>query len=131
MAGTRDRKAAIALGQAIMTRRQRKGMTQLDLAERLGIEQHSVSRMEKGIISPKISRLQDIAELLDCTVADLFRQTETSARVRAQDICRLLEELSPEMQEVVVELVENTVSGLKKLEKRGGRAEDRQTPPLF
>ena len=57
MAGTRDRKAAIALGQAIMTRRQRKGMTQLDLAERLGIEQHSVSRMEKGIISPKISRL--------------------------------------------------------------------------
>lgn len=106
------------LGVAIMKRRQKRGFTQIEFAEKLGIEQHSVSRIEKGIIAPKMSRLQDIADLLGCTIADLFRQTDTPTFAKAQEICYLLEDLSPEMQEVIVELIETTVYTLKKIDKR-------------
>jgi len=52
--------------------------------------------------------------LLGCTVADLFRQADTPTFAKAQEICYLLEELSSERQEVIVELIENTVYTLKK-----------------
>ena len=109
---------SVLLGRAISRRRQKKGLTQLELAQALGIEQHSLSRMEKGQIAPKMARLQQIADLLDCSVADLFRQTDTPVFAKAQEICFLLEELSPSMQDVVLDLVENTVYTLKKMDKR-------------
>ncbi len=108
---------SVILGNAIMKRRQRKGLTQVELAELLGIEQHSLSRMEKGLISPKMARLQQIADILDCSVADLFRRTDTPAFARAQEICHLIEELPAEMQDVVVDMIEDTVYSLKKLNK--------------
>ncbi len=100
-----------------MKRRQKKGMTQIELAERLGIEQHSLSRMEKGIIAPKMSRLQELADILECSVADLFRETDTPS-AKAREIYHLIEEISPQMQDVVVDLIESTVYALKKLERK-------------
>ncbi len=120
MAGKREGNLAVLLGQAIMKRRQRLGMTQLEFAEKLGVEQHSVSRMEKGIISPKMARLRDVADILDCTVADLFRQTDAPAYAKAREICHMIEELSPDMQNIVVELVEQTSAALKRLEAKHG-----------
>lgn len=117
MLGTTKKNLSVLLGNAIMKRRQRKGLTQVKLAELLGIEQHSLSRMEKGIIAPKMSRLQEIADYLECSVAELFRQTDTPSHAKAQEICLMLDELPPEMQDVVLNLVENTVRSLKKLNK--------------
>lgn len=108
---------SVILGNAIMNRRQRKGLTQVDFAKLLGIEQHSLSRMEKGLISPKMSRLQEIADILECSVADLFRQTDSPTFAKSQELCYLIEDLPPEMQDVILELIENTVYSLKKLNK--------------
>lgn len=117
MPGMTRENLSVVLGNAIMKRRQRKGLTQIEFAELLGIEQHSLSRMEKGIIAPKMSRLQEIADYLECSVADLFRQTDSPSYAKAQELCYLLDEIPPEMQDVVLELIENTVYSLKKLNK--------------
>ena len=109
---------SVLVGNAIMKRRQRKGLTQAEFAKLLGIEQHSLSRMEKGTIAPKMSRLQQIADYLECSVADLFRQADSPSYAKAQELCYMLDEIPPEMQDIVMELIENTVYTLKKLNKK-------------
>ena len=59
-----DRNLAQRVGAAIAARRKQRGYTQSQLAERLSISQEALSRMEKGIISPKFSRLEDLADAL-------------------------------------------------------------------
>lgn len=50
--------------QVIDLRRQR-GLTQKQLAERCGIDQGDISRIERGSTSPTAKTLQRIAEVLD------------------------------------------------------------------
>ena len=65
---------AKVIGDNIASRRRELGLTQMVLAERLGIGQDALSRMEKGLISPKVSRLREFAAILECSVAALFRE---------------------------------------------------------
>ena len=60
------------LGTNIAKRRAELGLTQLDLAEKLGITVEALGKMERGIIAPKFSRLDDIAMALNCSVASLL-----------------------------------------------------------
>mgnify|MGYP002306154764 CR=1 FL=1 len=53
-----------------------------------------------------------------CSVADLFRQTDSPSYAKAQELCYMLDEIPPEMQDIVMELIENTVYTLKKLNKK-------------
>ncbi len=109
------------LGARILEKRKDKQLTQAELADFLNIEQHSLSRIEKGQMAPKLSRLQDIANGLDCTIADLFRTASqlpnTTNIVKANEIVELLSELPPAQQRIVLELVEKTVGVLKKANK--------------
>ena len=109
---------SVLVGHAIMKRRQHKGLTQIEFAKLLGIEQHSLSRMEKGIIAPKSAMSHHIADYLECSLADLFRQTDSPSYAKAQELCYMLDEIPPEMQDIVMELIENTVYTLKKLNKK-------------
>lgn len=52
--------------------RQRKGMTQKELAEKLRVSQQNVSRWETGEVIPRIDKLKLIAEALECSVNDLI-----------------------------------------------------------
>lgn len=64
---------AAIVGLNIAARRKAKGWTQAKMAEYYEISSDSLSRMERGFIAPRFSRLEPLAALLDCTVADLFR----------------------------------------------------------
>jgi len=52
--------------------RHRKGMTQKELAEKIGVPQQSISRWETGEVIPKIDKLKLIAKVLGCTINDLI-----------------------------------------------------------
>ena len=67
------RKLAKLVGSNIQERRKKLGLTQECLAEKIGVGQQSLSRMERGDIAPKLERLPDVAATLRCSVADLFR----------------------------------------------------------
>lgn len=48
--------------------REKQGLTQAQLAERCGIDQGDISRIERGSTSPTARTLQRIAEALDADV---------------------------------------------------------------
>lgn len=64
------------VGGNIAVRRKQKNWTQAQLGEKLGIGTDSLCRIERGVMAPRFQRLEEIARLLDCSVADLFKTPE-------------------------------------------------------
>jgi len=93
------------LGANIAIRRQYARLTQEQLAANLDITADAMSRIEKGRFAPKLSRLPDIADALDCSVADLFRGLDKKTLDRATTIADMLSPLPEEAQKALVELV--------------------------
>ena len=89
------------VGQMIYARRKALGISQEVLAERVGIGQQSLSRMEQGKIAPKFERLQVFADALDCRVVDLFISPQTSAESCAAALMDLMAGLTEEQRAFV------------------------------
>ena len=98
---------ATLVGENIVERRLKLGLSQKELAEKLEITQDAMSRMEKGKIAPKMGRLTAIAQCLQCPVAYLFRSHDEATEERAAAIAEILKSLPPAGQEALVELVAN------------------------
>ncbi len=47
-------------------------LSQIQLADRAGVSRPVISKMEQGLTSPSFESLAKIAEVLECTIADLF-----------------------------------------------------------
>lgn len=118
-------KLAAQVGRVMARRRKMCGMTQAMLAEKLGITQDSLSRMEKGVMAPKFSRLPEVAHFLDCRVADLFREASPETDDWAAAIAEELRDLSPDGRELVLTLARETARALRKMQ------ENRQTTKGF
>lgn len=58
--------------------RKAAGLTQAKFAEAMGVTQSTVSQWENGRALPDTSKLPRIAEVLGCSVADLFAKPETA-----------------------------------------------------
>ena len=66
------RKSARDLGQTLRTARQAYGLTQGQLAIRLGVTRQAISKWEHGQSQPDLSNLRQLAELYGCTVDELL-----------------------------------------------------------
>lgn len=51
--------------------RKKRGLTQKQLAELLGVKQQNVSDWERGERSPSVKNLKKLAEILNCQIDDL------------------------------------------------------------
>ena len=105
MTGKEENRLEKLLGKAIAERRAALGMSQFDLAERLGIAPASLSRIENGLAAPRFSRLEEIAEILDCPVSVLFRSTEETLTDTSDAIAELIVSLPVEKRKIVFDLV--------------------------
>lgn len=56
--------------------RQLGGMTQQELADRVGVTRQTVLSIEKGKYTPSVALALQIARVFDVAVEDLFRLTE-------------------------------------------------------
>jgi len=69
---------APALGQRIRYHRQRRGMTQMELAEHIGVSYQQVQKYEKGGSEITVRRLQRIADALQTSLLVFLPEPETS-----------------------------------------------------
>ena len=63
------------LGKKISELRKEKGITQEELAERLGVSPQAVSKWENDLSCPDIMLLPELAKLFDVTIDELFSVT--------------------------------------------------------
>lgn len=72
------------MGKFIAQSRNKKGLTQKELAEKLGIGDKSVSKWERGVNAPDISLLQNICIELDISLNDLLNGENNSKEESGQ-----------------------------------------------
>lgn len=85
MSERKRQRLATIVGANITARRKLMGWNQAAFAERLGIGADSLSRIERGLVAPRFPRLEQMAELLDCPIADLFQTQEGRKRSYSAD----------------------------------------------
>lgn len=66
-------------------RRKRVGFTQAALAEALGIDRARLAMWETGNVWPSAQWLPKIADLLCCTIDDLFREPDPIVAPKADE----------------------------------------------
>lgn len=69
------------LGKKIRAHRDELGLTQAELADKLGLTYSSVSQWESGRATPRTPILRQLAELFDTTVADLMGEDAAEAAI--------------------------------------------------
>jgi len=52
--------------------RKERGLTQIELAERAGVDQSTISKIENGNDGVTLRQMRDLADALDVDLADLF-----------------------------------------------------------
>ena len=64
------------LGEKIKKYREEKKITQVEVAEVLGVKPATVSKYEAGTLEPNIESLKKLAELFEISVDELLREDE-------------------------------------------------------
>ncbi len=60
------------IGKFISECRKKKGLTQNNIAQKLGVTDKSVSKWERGICLPDVSLFQELCKILDISLNELF-----------------------------------------------------------
>ncbi len=67
-----DRAEEMAVIEAMVAARQAAGLSQAELAARLGSTQPAIARLEAGRVSPRLTTLRRIARVTGCRLAVAF-----------------------------------------------------------
>jgi transcriptional regulator with XRE-family HTH domain len=104
-----DREFFQAFGERIASLRQRRGLTQIQLAEQLGYSQQQVLSFEKGRRRMYISALPKLSEALGVSLEELLGEEQTESRGRPtklQTQFKRLATLPKSRQETVSKMLE-------------------------
>lgn len=110
----KEQKLAKAIGRAVAAKRKNKGLTQGFVAESIGVEPETVSRIERGVTLAPISRLADIADVLKCPLSDLLRDGSPRTTDRALSLSAQLQTLSEADTRFIVEIIDKLSTRLKR-----------------
>ena len=91
------------IGENTRMYRERAGLTQADLAERVGVGTAFISRVERGQKRMRLETLMAVADALNVSVDLLLYQNNTSAQIRT--LASMLEGCSPEFVDGIIMLV--------------------------
>jgi transcriptional regulator with XRE-family HTH domain len=94
---------SVEFGQRLRKKREDKGLSQTELAEKTGLQPSAISHFEQGRRSPSFDNLRILADALSVTVDYLLgRQNEShAAGPTADQLFRNFEKLSAGDQETV------------------------------
>jgi transcriptional regulator with XRE-family HTH domain len=89
------------VGRKIRQLRRQRKLTQVELAERIGIHQSDLSRMEAGEYKVGLDTLLKILQTFDLSIGDFFEEGN-----RAQSMFDKLKSLSPAAQKEVESFID-------------------------
>ena len=94
------------IGKTIAKKRKFADFTQEAVAEHLGIGTEAYSRIERGLVSPGIYKLYQLADLFKCGVETLLIEGSRRPAEQAEVIAQLLAKNSVADRAVIVSVIE-------------------------
>ena len=102
---TDSERLAKRLGGRLSERRKQLGWTQETVAERVGVDAETISRIERGAHLPSLPTLDRLAGALNCSVGDLFSEDSPDAPGEAGVFGAWISELGPSDRAFVMSVV--------------------------
>ena len=115
------------IGRKISNLRKEKNMTQMELADKLGISFQAVSNWERGNSMPDISKLPELAEVMEVSVDELLGEKSvivdavinnnmeeviTNEKATIEEISEALPVLKPEQVDTIIKQVDKSDSSI-------------------
>ncbi|MEI3644941.1 helix-turn-helix domain-containing protein [Lactococcus cremoris] len=97
------------VGSKIKDYRKYFGMSQEELAKKIGVGKTTISNYEVGIRSPKKPQLIKLSEVFDVAIDDFFPQTD-STRINVSSILSEINKISSQLEEPRQKVVLNTAT---------------------
>jgi len=69
-------------GLKISTMRKSRNMTQVELADKIGVTYQAVSSWERGLTMPDISKLPDVSQVLEISIDELLGNTQQATIIK-------------------------------------------------
>lgn len=104
---------ATRVAESIKLCRERTGLTQDQVGELLDIGAEAVSRIERGVSVPTLTRLAELADIFRCPIEDLLGTSSTREEDQAGYISKLIATLPTEDRTMVVEVVQKICERLR------------------
>ena len=60
----------------LRTLRKEKGLTQVQLAQMVHVDQTAISQWERCIAQPRLRNCLQLAQILECSIEDIFTETK-------------------------------------------------------
>jgi transcriptional regulator with XRE-family HTH domain len=108
------------LGEVIKRLRIENGLSQKALADKIGKTPHLISAIERGVVTPSIETLTDIARVFSMSVSEIFLESEESL-TENPNITVLMSQvgkLSKEDQAAVIEVLSNYIKAKRSLKRK-------------
>lgn len=100
--------------------REKRGLSQGDLASRAGLQASAISHFETGTRKPSFDNLRRLADALDVTTDYLLgRVTDAQALAGADKLHRHLDRLTSEDREIAEDFLQLLVKKAKDRKKKG------------
>jgi DNA-binding XRE family transcriptional regulator len=108
------RLTASRIGERFAELRRDRGLTQDQLAERLQVERETVSRFERGVTDPSMTKVLEICEVLEVPVASLITRISANVSDYRVRIEAALQVCVPADRELLCETLERLADRLGK-----------------
>ena len=103
------------VGKRIKMYRMAKGLTQENLAEKIGLSRNYYSAAERGVYSLNLDKLVEIINILDCSADEIFADVINKGyEVKASLLSDKIATLPKEEQERILAIVDTLVETAKK-----------------
>jgi len=113
------------IGKTIAKKRKLADFTQEAVAEHLGIGTEAYSRIERGLVSPGIYKLYQLADLFKCGVESFLIEGSRRATEQAEMIAQLLAKNSLADRAVIVSVIDKLSRHMqRKNSKKDGEDND-------
>lgn len=103
------------IGKQIQAVRKKKGYTQQQLSEMVGLSTNYLSDVERGKSSIRLDKLVAIINALGCTADDIFTDViESRYKIKGSRLSEKIKDMPPSDQEKVYAIVDAIIEQLKK-----------------
>jgi transcriptional regulator with XRE-family HTH domain len=105
---------ATVIGRNLAAIRKKQGLTQAAVAERIDVDAETISRFERGTVTPGIGTLERLCSVLGCSWTDILEGTSSDAQQLGPDIARALAPLSAVDRQFILSQVKVWAEHLQK-----------------
>lgn len=112
-----------ALGRRIKENREKRGLTQEQLAERIDMSSNYYARLERGEAYPRLETLIEIMNCLGVSADAIFRDVvDCSSDYVATELSKVIATLPPDEQRDILRVVDLLIQQSKARIGRNGKA---------